>query len=96
MGKVVVYPFSKERLEGDGVTVVEEFRDWVYDDGGDFFHGLDVAVPGDVIVFAWEGDEEWYLVGDAIVKINEESEEAKGMVLHAGLLQKALGSSLET
>ena len=89
--RVLVYPFVRDFLETEGVTVLEEFRDWVYDEGDEFFHNQRVARQGDVIVFAWvEKGGEWYLVGDAIVKINEESEEAKKYGLTRRIITKGV------
>lgn len=73
LGDIWVYAFS-EILKEQGVTTTRKFQKWITEEGDKFLHSEHVAQPGDVLVYAWKEKGEWLLVGDAIIKLNEELE----------------------
>lgn len=82
MVKIRVFPFIPEKLKGGGpngadVTNPEEFKDWVIKYGKKFRHGMGAGDEGDVIVFAWNQNNEWLPIGDAIVLLSRKSVDKK-------------------
>lgn len=66
-------PFNEEKVRNDGASSLEEFKDWVTEYGQDFLYSIPTPQNGDIIVFAWIGKDEWFFVGDAIVKQNHKT-----------------------
>ena len=66
--KIVLYPFDGYLT---GTDSVEPFKKWVSDSHQAFRHDLNVALPGDILLFSYmESSGNWIIVGEAIVEDN--------------------------
>ena len=72
--EIIALPFNKKELRDEGVFSVEEFKEWILVNGGNFLHKITNPISGKILIFSWiEGEGNWILVGDAIVKENHKT-----------------------